>query len=110
MSKLASSRVSTLPKPGSSQDDVHASPQHTVPLAELLTDHFVCRHTCFGTVDALIKAGEQRARWRGARGIRFGSDWDLFIHSVSRHANWRALLQEACAEWKIRRIGLVIDD
>jgi hypothetical protein len=85
------------------------SPQHTVPLPELLTDSFVSRHTRYGTIDALIEAGELHARWRGGRGITFGRDWDLFIRSVSRHADWRALLREACAEWKMRRIGLVID-
>jgi hypothetical protein len=91
------------------QDGVALSSQHCVPLAELLTDSFVSRHTHFGTIDALIDAAELNAQRRGVRGISFGPDWDLFIRSVSRHSGWPALIREACAEWQIRRIGLVID-
>jgi hypothetical protein len=80
-----------------------------VPLAELLTDSFVSRHTRFGTIDALIAAAELNAHRRGVSGISFGRDWDLFIRSVSRHPGWPALIREACAEWQIRRIGLIID-
>jgi len=109
MSNLASSRVTPLPRQAPQRDTGSSSAQHTVPLPELLTDSFVRRHTRFGSVDALLEAGELHSGWRGNRGIVFGRDWDLFIRSVSRHADWTALLREAGAEWQMRRIGLVID-
>jgi hypothetical protein len=109
MSNRAPSRVTQFPRAGSLQDGAALSAQHFVPLAELLTDSFVSRHTRFETIDALIEAAELNARRHGARGISFGRDWDLFIRSVSRHTGWPALIREACAEWQIRRIGLIID-
>ena len=86
-----------------------SSPQHTVPLPDLLTSSFICRHTRFTSVDELLHAGQLNAKWMDGTDARIGSIWDQFIRSVSDYHDWDAMVREAGAEWIMRRIGIVID-
>ena len=86
-----------------------SSPQHTVPLQDLLTRSFISRHTRFTSVDELLHAGQLNAARVDGTDARIGGVWDLFIRSISEYHDWDAMVREAGAEWIMRRIGIVID-
>jgi hypothetical protein len=109
MSTISNSNVLQFAEHRSPQDSIPQSPQHVVPIEELLTTNFISRHTHFASLDDLIDAGKSNEVFLAADGIGLGSEWNIFIRSVSQYPDWLALVREAGAEWQIRRIGLIID-
>ena len=86
-----------------------SSPQHTVPLQDLLTSSFISRHTRLTSVDELLRAGQLNASRVDGTDARIGNTWDQFVRSISDYQDWDAMVREAGAEWIMRRIGIVID-
>ena len=82
---------------------------HSAAAHELLTSSFVARHTRYPDLDHFLQAGGATSQTLHHLDGQPLQDWDVFIRSSTRYADWHAMLREAGAEWLIRRMGIVVD-
>jgi len=95
--------------PPSLVSDADASVSLRVPMNELLTPSFMARRTRFSNADEMFDA----SAWRIVNDADFAAVpadiWDGFVRSVSKFADWNSMLREAATEWKMKRLGIIVE-
>lgn len=87
-----------------------AAHQVMVPLQDLLTERFLARRTRFSSVESFLAAGGLSPRDLAGRDPQTAGRWDHFVRCVSAYPDWNTMLQDAGAEWMMRRLGIFVDD
>ncbi len=80
--------------------------EHSIPIAELLSDDFISENTKFSTIDELFEAS----------GFEVGTqedfvnipdlEWDEHIRTHSSFENWQEMLNAASQEWVVSKLSL----
>lgn len=74
---------------------------HSVPLAELMPDDFIRRHTDFATLGKMLDASGLTLESQED----FESDeWDAFVAERTSFESWEEMQQKAAGEWVGRRL------
>ena len=88
-------------------DNVEAmTGEHSIALTELCPPAFMAEHTDFATIEAMFEASGFTVETREDFAAIPDAEWDAFIASRTRFADWRAMRTKAAAEWFRRGIGL----
>ena len=80
-----------------------------IPADELLTVHFLTRHTEFTSFAAFLQASGVSPDNLSDFENRSDNSWEAFIRRDTCFSGWSAMLRDARGEWAIRRLGIVID-
>ena len=80
--------------------------EHSVPLTELCPPAFMVEHTDFATVDEMLDASGFTVETPEDIAAIPDAEWDAFIASRTRFADWNTMQDKAADDWVRRRIGL----
>lgn len=80
--------------------------QHQIPIAELLTNSFVSKHTSFASLDELFEASGFKIESREDIVAIPDGKWDAFICKNSGFADWASMLESASEKWVVKQLGL----
>lgn len=83
--------------------------QHMVPIDDLLTAEFVCRHSQFRDVDSWLSASGLNPSLLTDLDPLTRRHWDDFARLSTTFPDWATLLRSARGEWIMRRIGIFVD-
>lgn len=88
-------------------DDAEAmAGEHSIPLTELCPPAFMAEHTDFATIEEMFEASGFTVETSEDFAAIPDSEWDTFIASRTRFADWRTMQEKAAADWFSRGIGL----
>jgi thiamine pyrophosphate-dependent acetolactate synthase large subunit-like protein len=80
--------------------------EHSVPLTELCPPAFMAEHTDFATIEEMFGASGFTVETPEDFAAIPDAEWDAFVASRSRFADWRTMQEKAAADWISRGIGL----
>ena len=80
--------------------------EHSVPLVELCPPAFMAAHTDFATIEEMFEASGFAVETPKDFAAIPDAEWDAFIASRTRFADWNTMQEKAAADWIGRGIGL----
>ena len=80
--------------------------EHSISLTELCPPAFMAEHTDFATIEEMFEASGFTVETPEDFAAIPDAEWDVFIASRTRFADWRTMQEKAVADWFSRRIGL----
>jgi hypothetical protein len=78
---------------------------HGVKFDELFPPSFMRRYSDFETIGAMVDASGFRVESADDFARIPDDEWDRFVASRTRFANWREMQDKAAAEWTGKRLG-----
>lgn len=80
--------------------------EHSIPLTELYPPGFMAEHTDFATIEEMFDASGFAMETPEDFAAIPDAEWDTFIASRTRFADWETMQTKAAADWFSRGIGL----
>lgn len=80
--------------------------EHSIPLTELCPPAFMAEHTDFATIEEMFEASGFTVETPEDFAAIPDAEWDVFIASRTRFADWGTMQEQAVADWFSRRLGL----
>ena len=79
--------------------------RRTVPFSELFPPQFIRKHTDFDSFESMLDASGFKVRAQEEFEEIPDGEWDAFIKSHSRFADWKDMLNAAGQEYIVRKMG-----